>query len=304
MLSYTPPESKEGSCHALRVKVDRGGATVRARSSYCATKPLDLIAGTPAAKDLESRAVGADAGNLGASIQLPYFYISPGIARVHLAMEVAPGALKFENQKGKLHAEVNLLGIASSQDGGVGARFSDTLKLDFDTPAEIEKLKETPVHYEKEFKIAPGKYSFALAFGSGAESFGKIEAPLEVEPRSGAELALSSVALSRETHPAADLGLVSSLVQDRTPLIAGGTQFVPFGSTQFAKSDTGFFYLEVYDPDPASVSVRVRVLDRKTGQPKWDSGITKLPLPSGGKPSIPAGASLRLNSLAPGADQL
>ena len=319
VIGYTPPESKDGSCHQLRVKVGRGGATVRARSSYCATKPVDLIAGTAAAKDLESRAAGADTGDLRASIQLPYFYISPGVARVHLAMEIQLGALKFENQKGKLHAEVNLLGIASTPDGGVGARFSDTLKLDFDNQAEFEKLKGMPVHYEKEFKIAPGKYSFALAFDPGdtnsgpgdansgetGASFGKIEAPLEVEPWNGAELALSSVVLSRETHPAADLGLVSSLVQDRTPLIAEGTQFVPFGSSQFAKSDTGFFYLEVYDPDPASVSVRVRVLDRKSGEPKWDSGITKLPLSSnGGKTSVPAGASLRLSTLATGPYQL
>ena len=116
---------------------------------------------------------------------------------------------------------------------------------------------------------------------------------------------MSSLALSREIHPAADLGLISSLVEDQSPLIAEGTQFVPFGSHQFAKSDTGFFYLEVYDPDPASVNIRVRVLDRKTGEPKWDSGVTKLPLSStNGKPSIPAGATLRLSSLAAGVYQL
>lgn len=316
VLSYTPPDSKEGSCHALRVKVDRGGATVRARSSYCATKPQDLIAGTPAAKDLESRVANQDGGNLAASIQLPYFYISPGVARVHLAMEIAPGALKFEsqrgqNQQGKLHAEVNLLGIATAPDGSIGARFSDAIKLDFENQSEIEKLKGTSVHYEKEFKIAPGKYNFALAFGSGGEigkpgdSFGKIETPLDVEPWNAGELALSSLALSRETHPAADLGLISSLVEDRTPLIAEGAQFVPFGSNQFAKSDMGFFYLEIYDPDPASVGVRVRVLDRKTEEPKWDSGVTKIPLSSNGiKAGIPAGASLRISSLARGSYEL
>ena len=46
-------------------------------------------------------------------------------------MEIAADALKFETQKGKLHAEINLLGIAYTGDGGVAARFSDALKFRF-----------------------------------------------------------------------------------------------------------------------------------------------------------------------------
>ncbi len=103
---------------------------------------------------------------------------------------------------------------------------------------------------------------------------------------------MSSLALSRETHPAADLGLISSLVEDRTPLIAEGAQFVPFDN-QFAKSDMGFFYLEIYDPDPASVGVEytsVGSQDRgaqmglgshensafEQWNKSWDSGGSKL----------------------------
>ena len=45
VLTFTPPESKEGTCHTLRLKVDRAGTTVRARNSYCTAKALDLLAG-------------------------------------------------------------------------------------------------------------------------------------------------------------------------------------------------------------------------------------------------------------------
>src|SRR5262249_48755231 len=64
VLSYTPPDSPEGSCHTLRVKVDRGGTIVRARSGYCNSRPVDLLAGKPLEKELENRASGSQAGNL------------------------------------------------------------------------------------------------------------------------------------------------------------------------------------------------------------------------------------------------
>jgi VWFA-related protein len=246
VLSYTPPESKEGSCHSLRVKVDRGGTNVRARSTWCASKPLDLLAGTVTGQDLEKRAASAQAGNMAAEIALPYFYVSPNVARVHVAMEITPGALKFENRKGRLHAEINLLGIASTEDGGVRARFSDNLRFDFDNEAQIRSWRVKPLHYEKEFRIAPGTYSFTMAFGqTGQESFGKVERTLAVDSWTGAELALSGVALSREVRPAADLGLGIS-IEGRTPLIAGGAEIVPSGSAVFSKSESGSFYVEVY----------------------------------------------------------
>lgn len=302
-LTFVPPEAKEGSCHMLRVKVDRPKVKVRARNSYCESKPQDLLAGTNMGADLEKRAAETQPGNMTASIELPYFYSAPNVARVHLATEIVPASLKFERVKGKLHAEINLLGMASTEDGGVRARFSDNLKFDFDNEAQIAAWKAKPLHYEKEFRIAPGHYKFTLAFGQAGESeatFGKVESPLMIDPWNGSELGLSGLVLSRETRPAGDVGLSFS-IGDETPLIAGGTQVVPDGSDRFVKSAPGFFYFELYDPDPASVTVRVRALDRKTGESKWDSGNTKLPLTAdGAKPSLPAMANLPLNALTPG----
>jgi VWFA-related protein len=266
LLSYTPVESKEGTCHELRVKVDRGGSTVRARSNYCESKPQDLLAGTIQGQDLEKKAATAPVGGVAASMQLSYFYLSDTVARVHVAMELPVTA-------GKL----NLLGIANAADGAVAARFSDSVAAGG--------------HYEKEFKIAPGKYTFTMALTSG-----KLEAPLVVEPRQPGELAMSGIALSREGHPAAEIGLgAAGLVEDRTPLIADDVQLVPTGSNTFAKSDKGFFYFEVYAADLAVVRVRVRVLSR--GTVVWESGAMTLSGPH-------AGSRLPLDSLETGAYEL
>jgi len=41
----------------------------------------------------------AAAGNIAATIQTPFFYTGPNVARVNVAMEIPASALKFEKEK-------------------------------------------------------------------------------------------------------------------------------------------------------------------------------------------------------------
>lgn len=129
VLGYTPPRTKEGACHELKMKVERGGTNVRSRSGYCDTKPQDLLAGSEVEKTLELRAATAAAGNVNATMEIPFFYTSPGTARVEVALDIAPNGLQFAKEKGKLHSEMNVLGIATESDGTIAARFSDTHEI-------------------------------------------------------------------------------------------------------------------------------------------------------------------------------
>ena len=58
LLGYTPGDSPAGSCHTLKVKVERTGTNVRARSGFCNVQPSDPLAGKPIEKELETRASG------------------------------------------------------------------------------------------------------------------------------------------------------------------------------------------------------------------------------------------------------
>jgi hypothetical protein len=312
ILGYTPPDSQEGSCHTLKVKVDRSGTEVRARTGYCNSKPVDLLAGNSTEKSLEVRAAAAQAGNVTAAMQLPFFYTSPNVARVNVALEIATGDLKFEKVKGKYHAAVNILGLAYLPDGSVGARFSDTLNLDFEDKKVAEAFKEKPMHYESQFDVASGKYNLKVVYSSGGESFGKIEMPLVVEPYDTKQFSMSGVAFSKEARPVSDLGtgLDALLLADRVPLIAQGMQLVPSGSSHFKKTDSALFYLEIYEPllvnaDPDKVPVvafQLRILDSKTGQAKEDTGLmgVEVPTTSAGDPMVPVGGKLPTASLTPG----
>ena len=307
-LGYRPAESPEGSCHTLRVKVERGGTTVRARSGYCNVRPLDLLAGNPIEKDLEARASGEMQGNVGASIQVPFFYTSPNTARVNLAMDIPTATIKFEKVKGKQHSAINVLGIAYRPDGSLVARFSDTVNLDFDEKKEVQEFQKQPFHYENQFDLASGQYNLKVVFSSGNETFGKLAVPLAIDPYSGKQLSLSALALSNQFVSVSSLatGLDSALLEDRTPLVVRGLQIIPSASNRFKKTDTAAVYLELYDPallapSPPKVGVEMRVTDRKSGEKKLDVGIPDTANAiQPGNPVIPLGLKLPVASLAPG----
>jgi hypothetical protein len=316
LLGYTPPMSAEGSCHVLHVKIDRGGVNVRYRTGYCNAKPLDLLSGTPAEKQLETRAAASQAGAVAAQMQLPFFYTSANIARVNVAMEIAPEPVKFEKQKGKLHAEINVLGLANTPDGQTAARFSDTVKVEFpdtgDGKKEAEAFQKKPFHYENQFELASGKYNLKVVFSSGGSSFGKVEMPLQVDSYETGQFAISSLALSREAHKTSDVGsaLDASLLEDKIPLITQGIQIVPSGTNEFKSEDVKVFYVEIYEPlltappdpnAPTAVAIEMRVLDRKTGAEKADTGLMRLDLSKqGSNPVIALGERIPVDKLGPG----
>jgi hypothetical protein len=311
VLGYTPPESTEGSCHALRVKVDQGGTSVRSRTGYCNAKPRDLLAGNTVEKTLENRAAGTQAGSVAASMQLPYFYTGGNVARVNVAMDIPADAMKFEKQKGKFHAEMDVLGIAYNADGSAAARFSDTVKEDFEDKKQVEAFQKAPFHYENEFDVAAGKYNLKVVFSTGGASFGKLEAPLSIEPYDSAQFGLSGLALSKQIRQQTDMAatLDASLLEDRVPLVTQGVQVIPAGSNTFSKGSPLLFYAEVYEPQLLTASadskpvvgIQIRILDRKTNEQKFTTGLMRLDIPDkGNNPTIPIAERMPLDGVGPG----
>jgi VWFA-related protein len=309
-LGYKPAVSADGSCHTLKVKVERGGTQVRARSGYCNVKPADLLAGNPVVKDLEARAGGEMKGNVAAVMQAPFFYTSPNIAQVHLAVEIPSAALKFEKVKGKQRATLNILGIAYKPDATIAARFSDTVNVDFDEKKQIEDFQKQPFRYENQFDIASGDYKLKVAFSSGNDTFGKLETPLAIDPYRGQDFSISGVALSNDIRRAADnsTGLDSQLLQDRTPLLFQGVQVAPSASNHFKKTDVAAVYAEVYEPllkkpNPPEVAYELIVVERKSGQEKYHIG-ERTPAGKAGDPVIALGLRLPVSTLGPGSYQM
>lgn len=312
LLGYVPAANAEGSCHSLKVKVERHGTEVRARSGYCTTRPVDLLAGNPIEKDLESRATGEMKGNVAAFMEAPFFYTSPNTAQVHLAVEIPSSALKFEKVKGKEHAALNILGIAYKPDNTIAARFSDTVNFDFDGKKEVEQFQKLPFHYQNQFGIASGQYNLRVVFSSGNESFGKLEAPLVVDPYGEQQFSISGVALSNSVSRAADLStdLDSLLLEDRTPLVVQGLQIAPSATNHFKQTDNAAIYLEIYEPllkkpNPPEVAYELIIVNLKTNQQKFHIGDrTPKGAATAGNPVIALGLRLPVAHLDPGSYRL
>lgn len=312
IIGYAPAESAEGSCHTLNVKVEHG-YKVRSRSGYCNVKNADLLSGKPTELQLEARIQGKDQGDLAApGPQVTYFFTGPDTVRVDLAMDIPSDKLKFEKVKGKLRSDINILGLAYKPDGTIGARFSDTLKLEVEDKKEAEKVTEKPLHYQAQFDAASGDYTFKIAFtaNNGAD-FGKQEVPLDIEQFDGKEFRMSSVLLSTNVHKIGpeDLSIEADLVDGRTPFIAvsgpNSFQVTPTGKLSFKKTDAVACYLEAFEPllattDQVKLGVQMRMLD-KTGEVKLDSGTVEVTnFIRKGNPTVPIALKVPIDKLDSG----
>lgn len=291
LLGYTPAhEASPGTCHSLKVKVERSGVEVRSRSGYCDRKPLDLLAGNPVEREMEKR-IAAEGTN-SVPVQTSVFYISPNVARVHAVVDIPAEAFWIDKSGRGFRAETNILGVASSSDGTVAARFSDSAILD---------SRGKSYRYEKQFKIAPGRYVLKIVFGEGA-SFGRADTPLDVDPWDGTRLQLSSVVLG----PAAPGGKPDDeadlLGEDRTPLVANGHEVLPAAANRFSHSDEVLVYAEAYGV--GARSARVQLLDPKTNSVERELGVVPIDAPIEGRRGVPFGFALRMEPLARGLHRL
>lgn len=307
ILGYVPPQSAEGSCHTLKVKMERGGLHVRSRSGYCNTKPTNVLEGTPVEKQLEARATGNQAGSIKGPFEAPYFYTAPNVARVNLSMEIPSDTVHFDKEKGKYHASLNVLGIAYKPDGSIGAKFSDTVNLDFEKD-EMKAFEQKPYSYENQFDAGSGNYKLTVVVSSGNDAFGKYEAPLEIDPYDGKEFSLGGVVLSNSMQRLTDIpeGLDSALLEDHTPLVVKGMEINPSASNQFKKTDHVALYTEVYEPlltsaNPPEVAAGYAIVDRATGKVVLKTGAVRLDeYVQKGSPMVPVGLDIRVKDLAPG----
>lgn len=306
LLGYVPASSPEGSCHTLKVKMDRGGMQVRSRSGYCNVRPVNPLDGRPIEKQMELQAAGNQPGAIHGSLQAPFFYSAPNVAQVNLAMEIPGDSLIFNKEKGKYHANVNVLGIAYNPDGSVGARFNDTLNLDLEKD-EWKEFTKQPYRYQNQFDAAPGAYKLSVVLSSGGDNFAKFDTPLKIDAYDGKKFTLGGLVLSKTIQPVDQIpaDVDATLLEDRTPMIIKGMQITPAASYAFKQSDKVVIYSQVYEPllksdAPPRVVAGYSILDASNKQVFFSGPIPLEEYMQKGNAVVPFGLIVQVKDLPPG----
>ena len=304
-LAYVPADSAEGSCHTVKVTVSQPKVKVRGRDLYCNVPEAALASAKPAEAALESLAAAPPAGNTAASVALPFFYEGRAV-RVNLVLEIPAPALELSETFGKLQASMDVLGLAYNTDGEVVARFTDTAKYPFNDRPQFDAFVRQPLHYEHQFRVAPGNYKFKLIFRTAKDHAGVVETPLAVEPLDTGKLGMSPIALSHDVQPISPAAVRAETDAGKKPLTFHGNRIAPTASDVFSKAGIGEAYFEVYQPpaqgaDAVKLTMHLRLFDAPTDQQQGDSGDVDLSgLPKSADGVVSVGLRLPIAMLAVG----
>jgi hypothetical protein len=193
----------------------------------------------------------------------------------------------FTKEKGKYHADVNILGVAKNADGTTAAHFSDSVTLDLEKD-DWEKFQKQPMQYENQFLVAPGKYNFTLVVSGGTDKFAKLATPLNIDPFDGKKMTLSAPLLSNQIAKLTeeDQSLDAVLISDKVPFIAKDMQIYPSSTNRFKKTDQVGIYAQVYVPQlAASNGAPPSLASTQPGANGATPGTTT-PAASGAPPSL------------------
>jgi hypothetical protein len=316
VISYPLPDSPEGSCHKIRIKVNRRHALVSFRGEYCNTHhpASDPLNGSKLGQRLEAELVAPVNKSVEISLLAVPFYAKPAVARVHVAVDWPEKAFSDLSQSNVI------LGMVFQTGGGLVARFSDLANgYGSSEHTHFHWLFEPFPYwgenrYDTQLDLPPGTYELRVAVGDG-KKFGHSVVPFTVERWNQSELAISQVSLCKiisdvsknaQKLPGTWTGAAATAPDAYVPLVSNEVEFNPTSDTRFESTDSLYIYFEVYsaavEKEPqAPIQVQIRVVDLKTGQVVSDSQpISGAPYRKPGSLAIAIGRGIDISKLPKG----
>jgi hypothetical protein len=319
LISYALPESPDGSCHQIKIKVNRRNALITARSEYCNTNDSssDPLKGAKLGEQLERELAVPQNRNFDISLTAIALYSNNAADRVHVSLD-----WPWESLKGKARTK-GVLGVIFRKDGSLVTRFSDVADRygvpdrEFWRPFHGDRPEINLIEnrYDGQVELPPGEYELRVVLGDGTR-FGRAEIPLNVESYGRNTLSISPVSLCKQVS---DVSVNArklpgawnaKLPGGYVPLVSNDTEFRPTSNTQFKPSDSLYVYFEVYEPllegnSQVTVAFQIRIVDLRTGDVKSDpQPISAKPYSKSDSSIIPIGRGIDISKLPKGSYRL
>jgi hypothetical protein len=328
VVAYSPPDSPEGSCHEVKIEVNRPKVAVVARGDYCNTKHLssDPLKGTSLGNQLERELASATNRSFGITAAAASLFADGNTTRVHIAVDWSWKSLAH-------HLTVmGVLELVYKRDGTLVARFSDGFGEVGETRRSLKEqhlprdlfedhiIRDVfPVRYETQLFLSPGEYELQIALSDG-KKFARTKLPLVVDDLGRKALAISAVSLGKQVQKASGyseqtpsklMGTWAVKMPGKfKPLVSNGLEFKVSGDTRFKKNQILYTYFEVFEPlleagSATAVTIQERVVDLKTGESVSDPGfISATPYAKPGSALIPIGRGMHISNLPDGSYRL
>jgi len=231
----------DGEFRTIRVEVKRPGVQVRARPGYWALPPGASLLSPEEYKRLTALASAGGGAPASRTFSLSslcsHFLDVNGRYSVHLLADLPVRELVVQESEGRAFIELEAIGLVRDEYGEVVTSFRGPSRIST-TPARAAEVRTA--RFGTTLALAPGKYSISLLVTDPAsQKTASLERSLLLVAPT-ANLAVSSVCLSREATrvPAGTTG----------PFTVGGSEIIVSSDRLFEPGDPLICFFRIYRP--------------------------------------------------------
>jgi VWFA-related protein len=259
LLGYDLPADvkRDGSWHAIRVKVNAPGARVRYRNGYYAPRDFQHLEkeGREAqiADALRSENPSVD---LPVAVETAVFRLSGQQVYVPISAKLSATALEWAQKHGRHEAEFDFAAeVRAIASGQTVAALRDTITVHLDEE-RFQRVSRSNLVYQGGVVLSPGSYRLRfVARENESGRMGTFEQQLVVPERPAARLTLSSVLLSSQLVAVEKTSEVETKGQGirarigASPLEMAGEKIVPSVTRLFSRQQTLYVFFQAYYPE-------------------------------------------------------
>jgi VWFA-related protein len=263
LLGYDLPASvkRDGTWHAVRVKVNASGARIRYRNGYYAPRDFQHLEKESREQQLADALSSENPEvDLPIAVETSVFRLNDQQVYVPISAKLSSHALDWAQKHNRHEAAFDfaaeVLAVPSNQSV---AQLRDTISVRLD-PQRYAQVSRSNLVYQGGVVLSPGNYR--LKFVARENESGKIgtfEESLTIPPRPATKMTLSSVLLSSQLVPVESSAGKSPEVQTKgqgirarmvtSPLELGGARIVPSVTRFFNQGQTLYVFFQAYYPE-------------------------------------------------------